>query len=88
MSETKNKPDCFADLETVFPRRGDGLRVTPIPCLQCIHKTDCLRTAMQRKKGLAVREEMLDRAYRSGVVGFLNRWSQKKTIHRLKQKHD
>lgn len=88
MSGTKKRPDCFADLETVFPRRSDGLRVTPVTCLQCVHKTGCLRTAMQRKKGLAVREEMLDRAYRSGVVGFLNRWSQKKTIHRLKQKGD
>ena len=88
MSETKKRPDCFSDLETVFPRRSDGLRVTPITCLQCIHKTACLRAAMRQKKGLDVREEMLDRAYRSGVVGFLNRWSQKKTIHRIKQKRD
>lgn len=88
MSETKQRPDCFADLETVFPLRSDGLRVTPIACLQCIHKTECLRAAMQRKKGLHVREEMIDRAYRSGVVGFLNRWSQKKAIHRLKRKSE
>ncbi|MEJ2037870.1 MAG: hypothetical protein P8X55_02910 [Desulfosarcinaceae bacterium] len=88
MDDRTERPECFADLETVFPRRSDGLRVTPIPCLQCIHKTPCLRTAMQRKKGLTVREEMLERAYRSGVVGFLNRWSQKKAIHRLKKQGD
>ena len=88
MDDDNKRPACFADLDTVFPRRGDGLRVTPVSCLQCVHKTACLRAAMQHKKGLTVREEMLDRACRSGVVGFFNRWSQKKTIHRLKQGHD
>jgi hypothetical protein len=40
---------------------------------------------MGRKSGLSVREEMLERAYRGGMIGFLQRWSQKKTIHRLKK---
>lgn len=83
-----NRPSCFADLQTVFPLRSDGLRVTPICCLQCAHKTACLRTAMGRSNGYRVREEMIDRAYRGGVIGFFQRWSQKKTIHHLKRKRD
>jgi hypothetical protein len=82
--ESKERPECFADLDTVFPMRSDGLRVTPVNCLQCVHKTPCLRTAMGHRKGLNVREEMIDRAYRGGVTGFFQRWSQKKSIHRLK----
>ena len=77
-------PECFADLDKVFPMRSDGLRVTPVSCLQCLHKTQCLRTAMGRKQGLNVREEMIDRAYRGGLTGFFQRWSQKKSIHRMK----
>ena len=80
------KPPCFGDLETVFPMREDGLRVTPIPCLQCPHKTQCLRSAMGSKDGFNVREEMIDRAYRGGLMGFFQRWSHKKSIHRLKKK--
>ena len=85
-NDTPDTPACFGDMETVFPLRSDGLRVTPIECLQCVHKTHCLRTAMSRKKGLSVRQEMIDRAYRGGVIGFFQRWSKKKEIHRLQ--HD
>ncbi len=80
-------PPCFGDLNTVFPKRSDGLRVTPVECLQCIHKTKCLRTAMGRSNGYRVREEMIDRAYRGGLMGFFQRWSQKKSIHRLKKEN-
>jgi len=79
-------PACFGDLQIVFPLRSDGLRVTPIDCLQCVHKTPCLRAALGKGSGYSVREEMIDRAYRGGVIGFFQRWSQKKSIHRLKQK--
>jgi hypothetical protein len=86
MNRSQKKPICFADLETVFPLRKDGLRVTPVACLQCVHKTACLRTAMGKASAYRVREEMLDRSYRSGAIGFFQRWSQKKNIHRLKKK--
>lgn len=85
VSEFSKPPACFGDLETVFPLHANGLRVTPVECLRCDHKTACLRRAMQRKEGLAVREEMIERAYRGGVIGFFQRWSQKKTIHRQKK---
>ncbi len=80
-------PSCFGDLNTVFPLRSDGLRVTPVECLQCAHKTKCLRAAMGRSSGFRVREEMIERAYRGGLMGFFQRWSQKKSIHRLKRKN-
>jgi hypothetical protein len=86
MNRSEEKPVCFAHLETVFPLREDGLRVTPVTCLQCIHKTACLRTAMGQASGYRVREEMIDRSYRGGAIGFFQRWSQKKIIHRLKKK--
>jgi hypothetical protein len=41
---------------------------------------------MGKASAYRVREEMLDRSYRSGAIGFFQRWSQKKNIHRLKKK--
>jgi hypothetical protein len=84
--QEQSPPACFGDLKTVFPMRSDGFRVTPITCLQCVHKTPCLRAALGKPSGYSVREEMIDRAYRGGVIGFFQRWSQKKNIHRMKQK--
>ena len=82
----QKRPSCFGDLQTVFPLRSDGLRATPTSCLQCVHKTACLRQAMGKRAGLSVREEMIDRAYRGGMIGFFQRWSHKKNLHRLKSK--
>jgi hypothetical protein len=45
-----------------------------------------LRAAIQGKDGLEVKEEHLDRAYNSGMVGFFERWSKKKDFHRRKKK--
>lgn len=78
-------PDCYGDIDTVFPLQADGLRVTPDTCLHCVHKTPCLRSAMACTRGLHVREEMIDRAYHGGLIGFLQRWSQKKSIDRVRK---
>jgi hypothetical protein len=87
MSEEDTKRrECYGELEKVFPLREDGFRVSPIECLQCVDKTQCLKRAMGEASGYSVREEMIDRAYRGGVIGFFQRWSQKKTIHRMKKK--
>ena len=83
--KTKSPPDCFAKLDTVFPMGKDGLRHTPQTCLACPHKTECLRKAVQGGDGLKVREEQIDRAYNSGMIGFLERWSKKKAIARKKK---
>jgi len=83
----KDIPDCFGDLDTVFPQGEDGLRHSPESCLKCPHKTGCLRSAMQGGQGLQVREEKVDRAYESGMMGFFERWSKKKELDtRRKQK--
>lgn len=86
MAEKENGlPDCFAQLETVFPMGKEGLRNTPETCLACPHKTECLRMAIQGRDGFKVREEQIDRAYNSGMIGFLERWSKKKAIDRQKK---
>ena len=85
MSPSENKPpDCFGDLEIVFPMGDDGLRHSPAPCLECPYKTECLRTGLQGKAGLKVHEEHVDRSYDSGMISFVERWSRKKTIERQK----
>ncbi len=82
MADTKKKPYCFAKLEVVFPMGENGLRSTPESCFPCYCKTECLREAMDGKEGLAVKEELVDRAYDSGMIGFIRRWSEKKEFHR------
>ncbi len=77
---SSGKPDCFGDLESVFPMGTDGLRESPPHCLGCPHKTACLRAAVQGRKGATVRREAIDRAYRSGTIGFLERWSRRKLL--------
>lgn len=75
-------PYCFGKLDIVFPMGENGLRHTPESCFVCFYKTQCLKTAMKNVDGLKVREECLDRAYSSGMVGFFERWSRKKDLHR------
>lgn len=82
----KKFPPCFADLESVFPMGDEGLRETPESCMPCYYKTECLRKAMAEKGGVAVRQEMVDRAYESGRVGFFERWSRKKALN-AQEKH-
>jgi hypothetical protein len=79
---SEKHPPCFGDLDTVFPEGEDGLRASPESCFACDYKTECLKTAMNGEKGDTVREEVLDRAYEAGMVGFLERWSKKKALHK------
>ena len=83
--EEKN-PYCFGKLEDVFPKGDDGLRRTPESCLVCIYKTKCLRSAMEGAEGLTVKEEKVDQAYEAGMIGFLDRWSRKKTLSQKRKK--
>lgn len=78
----EDQPDCFSDLDKVFPMEPDGLRHTPELCLACSVKTDCLRTAVNKKQGIKVHAERLDREYHSGIIGFFQRWTKKKELHR------
>jgi hypothetical protein len=84
----KKFPPCFGDLDTVFPLGEEGLRQSPESCMPCCYKTQCLRKAMAQKGGITVREEMVDRAYASGVMGFLDRWSRKKALQAQKRNRE
>ncbi|MDL2329506.1 hypothetical protein LJC71_07170 [Desulfosarcina sp. OttesenSCG-928-A07] len=73
-------PPCYGNLETVFPLGPEGLRHSPGKCLACGHKTLCLKTAMEQKSGVVLHEEMVDRSYSAGMIGFFERWARKKTL--------
>lgn len=89
MTDNQNiHPCCFGILENVFPMTENGLRETPESCMVCYSKTLCLREALKKKEGLNVREERVDRAYESGMIGFFERWSRKKVIASKKNKKD
>ena len=79
----KKFPPCFGELETVFPMGKNGLRNTPDTCLECLYKTKCLRSAIEGAGGLKVREEVIERAYQSGRISFLERWSRTKALQRM-----
>jgi hypothetical protein len=81
-SSKDERPDCFSNLDKVFPMGSDGLRHTPESCLACHAKTDCLRAALNKKQGLKVHSEKLDIAYHYGIIGFFQRWVKKKELHR------
>lgn len=83
MDDIKNeRPSCFGILEKVFPKRDDGMRMTTESCFPCYCKTDCLKQAMDGLDGLKIQEENIDRAYKSGMINFLERWSRKKFIQK------
>lgn len=86
MDKPPKKPPCFGDLTTVFPMGARGLRETPRGCMACPHKTACLRRAMGGRGGIDVAAERVDRAYSAGMMGFVQRWSQKKELDRRKKK--
>jgi len=87
MSKENDKPDCFGNLEKVFPMTEKGLRQTPDDCFyHCPVKTKCLRQAMTTKDGVKVEEEIIERGTKAGVMNFFERWSRKKQVHRKQKK--
>lgn len=76
-------PDCFGDLNKVFPMGENGLRETPEECFyHCPVKTRCLKRAMGTDKGVQVEEELIERSSKAGLMNFFERWSRKKQVHR------
>ncbi|RJQ57195.1 MAG: hypothetical protein C4530_13020 [Desulfobacteraceae bacterium] len=82
---TKKRPLCFGILDVVFPKGKGDLRSTPEKCMGCSCKVECLRSAVSGRDGLEVKEEMVDRAYSSGRITFLERWSRKKALDRSRK---
>ena len=91
MVDTANDPlKCFGDLEKVFPMAENGHRTSPPECMKCPMVKPCIQAAMRGVDGLKEKERRVDRAYECGLIGTLERWSQKKLIRRKieeQQKH-
>ncbi|MDY0164370.1 hypothetical protein [Desulfobotulus sp.] len=79
-SNETSLPACFGMLDKVFPQGEGGLRESPDSCLACGEKTACLRAALEGADGWKAEEEKVDRAYASGHLGFLGRWSRRKAL--------
>jgi hypothetical protein len=73
-------PECFGELDTVFPVGEEGVRTTPPECMKCPHVKSCIQAAMRGPEGLKLEEARVDRAYEYGLIGKLERWSKKKLI--------
>jgi hypothetical protein len=80
VTEIIEQPDCFGQLDTVFPVGEEGIRTSPPECMKCHHAKACLQTAMCSPEGLRLQEEKVDQAYKYGLIGKLERWSRKKLI--------
>jgi hypothetical protein len=91
MSLEVSKPDCFAVLERVFPLESNGLRSVRDDCRACEMLKDCLRVAAESPKGLemrAQRMEAMDYGRRRGVMGFLSRWAELKSMRQAASKNN
>ncbi len=83
MVHKEDLPDCFGDLEKVFPMTDKGLRQTPDECFfHCPVKTRCLKAAMASRQGIQVEKEVIERSDNAGLMNFYERWSRKKQVHR------
>ncbi len=78
--ERTDPPECFGDLDTVFPVGEEGIRTSPPECMKCPHAKSCLQAAIRSPEGLKLQEEKVDQAYEYGLIGKIERWSKKKLI--------
>lgn len=89
MNDNNDLPECFGNLEKVFPMTDSGLRQTPDECFfHCPVKTRCLKKAMAGKEGAQVEEEVIERGDKAGLMNFYERWSRKKQVHRRIKKDE
>ncbi|MCB2228036.1 MAG: hypothetical protein KQH53_15255 [Desulfarculaceae bacterium] len=80
------RPDCFGDLERVFPTSEQGLREIAAGCWDCAARVDCLRAAATAKDGgEKLAEEKALREDPDGVAGFVRRWSRRKSKARQEE---
>jgi hypothetical protein len=78
---------CFGILEVVFPEGEKGMREVPPGCTDCTERVVCMKAALASEDGIRFTEEMLERSESVGMIGWLERWSRKKELNRLKCKH-
>ncbi len=80
------RPECYGDLDKVFPPGPDGLRQVPRSCWDCASRVPCLKQAVSSGPQAAeFREERLARQDGGGLRGFVRRWSRLKSQHRRKE---
>lgn len=82
----KNKKECFGILDRVFPVGERGMREVVPECFDCEDRVECLRAALATAEGLGYREELLEERSSGGFIGLIRRWSEKKTLSRLREK--
>ena len=87
VDDKANRPDCFAQLDIVFPMGDEGIRTTPLECMKCSLVKSCIQAAMLSTEGLRLEEKRVDRAYEYGLIGRLECWSKKKLIHQKIEAH-
>jgi hypothetical protein len=82
-----NKPECFGDIDSVFPMTENGYRESPENCIKnCSFKRECIVKALESDKGIDKKSEMLDDAYEAGNINFFARWAKKKSLENRKKK--
>ena len=80
------RPDCYGELDKVFPMGEDMLRSVSEACQACPSVHNCLKAAINTPEGLEMRasrmEEYGEKAPSSGggVAGFFKRWSELKSL--------
>lgn len=76
-----DKPQCFGDLNKVFPLNEEGIRQSPEDCIQkCSYKKECIIDALEKDSNRQREHEMVDAAYESGNINFFSRWAKKKSL--------
>ncbi|MBF0550981.1 MAG: hypothetical protein HQK60_10635 [Deltaproteobacteria bacterium] len=89
-----DQPDCFGQLERVFPMTHVGLRMVTLECRGCPSLKGCLKAAVDGKTGADINESPTKDEPKDadqadvGVVGFLKRWSVKKEQARQQSAKD
>lgn len=83
---SSDKPGCFGTFDKVFPMGKDGLRSVNPDCDECEFVHPCLKEGANSSAGLEMRAERMEAMDRtgSGLLGFLNRWSELKSMRRGK----
>ena len=82
----KSGKKCFGILDRVFPVGESGLREVVDDCFVCDDRVECLQEALATPEGLDFRSDLLEERHGGGFVGLIKRWSEKKTLSRLKER--
>lgn len=82
-------PDCFGDIERVFPVGQDGHREVSPDCWPCGERIECLRQAVASRQGkdaLVIERARREEESIGGAAGFFKRWSLLKAHNRRKER--